>query len=714
MEFKQLQKKVKDQFNNMQKNGILFRSEVSGDKIWEIYLNSFEKKNVFRDPDSDEHNCNLCKRFFHRYGNIVSIDKNGDLESMFSNINGVEQYQAPIDAIDKALKNSPVKDVFFETFDELNSLNYEKCKRTQEVYKLGIERNLKKYTKEEVEKFGVVKEDIVYEFNHFSVFLDKKFVDFSGKSVESVIAKFKDKYSVFKRFMDETPLDTFILVRDLILQGSLLDGDAHLHVIDDYIELKTAFDVFINENKDNWYWKTSYTLNERVAKARSTVVGTLCVELSEGKELNKACEDWNKRVDPINYHKAKAPITKKQIEDAKKFVTENGYEESFDRRLATIDDIKVDEILHINSGDGNVKKLSIFDDLKPSGEGRFKRDKFDNVEEVGIEKFMKDILPTCTSLEVLLENKMENNMVVVTKASSDSSRPIFKWDNNYSWTFNGNIAGKSQIKDAVKSRGGKTDADLRISLFFPETTDDYDLHVIDSNGNHINYHNLREEHFSSGILDLDAQGVDGHQPPEKRIENVVFSDKSKMKEGKIKVWVVNYSGRGFNSPFDIEIETGNGDITLLKYNTKTTKNEVTVGEIEFHEGEFTLFFDKKMTLIDSKTMSKNIWGLETNNFHKVNLVCLSPNHWGGNKVGNLHYMFMLDNCRCDVPIRGFHNENLIPELLKHRKVMEVLGNTNMIEPNGKQLAGIGFNSTVRDELVVRCKGSFNRMIKIKF
>ena len=112
--------------------------------------------------------------------------------------------------------------------------------------------------------------------------------------------------------------------------------------------------------------------------------------------------------------------------------------------------------------------------------------------------------------------------------------------------------------------------------------------------------------------------------------------------------------------------------------------------------------------------NKEIYGLETNNFHKVNLVCLSPNHWDNNKIGNLHYFFMLDKCKTNTLVRGFHNENLISELLQHRKVMEVLGIQSMIEPTDKQLSGIGFNSTVRDELIIKCSGSFKRMLKIKF
>lgn len=48
---------------------------------------------------------------------------------------------------------------------------------------------------------------------------------------------------------------------------------------------------------------------------------------------------------------------------------------------------------------------------------------------------------------------------------------------------------------------------------------------------------------------------------------------------------------------------------------------------------------------------------------------------GKNEVGNKHYFFMLEGCKSPVSLRSFHNENLNAELLGHRKVMEVLGNT---------------------------------------
>ena len=75
---------------------------------------------------------------------------------------------------------------------------------------------------------------------------------------------------------------------------------------------------------------------------------------------------------------------------------------------------------------------------------------------------------------------------------------------------------------------------------------------------------------------------------------------------------------------------------------------------------------------------------------------------------------MLDGCRTQEEIRGFHVENLSGDMLKRRKVMEVLGNTVKVAPTEKQLSGLGFNATVRDEVIVKLGGTHKRVIKIKF
>lgn len=117
-------------------------------------------------------------------------------------------------------------------------------------------------------------------------------------------------------------------------------------------------------------------------------------------------------------------------------------------------------------------------------------------------------------------------------------------------------------------------------------------------------------------------------------------------------------------------------------------------------------------LIDSEAIVKTKWGLKTQQFHKVNLMCLSPNYWSDNK-GNKHYFFMLEDCKSEDTLRGFHIENLKADLKPHRKVLEILAFKNQIEPDPtkEQLCGIGFNATIADELIAMVD---NKIYKIVF
>ena len=705
-------KQIQNRFSEMEKRGKLFRVALTGDQLWEIYLKSFKEEDnpVFRDPASTTHNCNLCNNFVRRYGNIVSIGEDYSIETMFDGVTEAE-YAPSAEAMSKALKASTVKDVFFETFNELNSLPYESCSKTNSVFRLGVHENVKRYTAEEAEKFGVVKPNEIKKFDHMHLNLSKQYVDTTDASIESIMGEFRSSKEVFKRAMDEIALDTFNLVKDLIIQNSLLDGQTHLHKIEKMIPLKTQYDKVPEANKDNWCWVNSYKLP--FAKFRNELIGVLCSELSQGEELNKACESWNKRVDPVNYMKATAPITKKQIEEAKKFVEENGYTESFNRRFATIDDIKATEIKHINVGEQTVKGVSMFDSVKATAT-RHKRSEFDNVEEVTIDKFMSDILPGCSSVEVLLKNSHEGHMVSLTTADNPESKPIFKWPNNYSWTFNGNLAGKSQIKEAVKGAGGKVDGVLRFSMIWNEDGQDgsdLDAWCLQPDsvriGFNTGYRRDSGGKFTalSGQLDLDNT----HPGGKLAIENIYFKDQSKMRDGVYLFWVNQFSARN-SKGFKAEIEF-DGQMFSYEYN-RPVSGSVKIAEVTLKDGEFTI--KHLLAATEGEGVSKEIYGLETNHFHKVNLLCVSPNHWNGSNVGNKHYFFMLENCKTPQSIRSFHNENLIPELITHRKVMEVLGATNVIAPSKKQLSGLGFNATVRDEVIVKLGGSFKRMLKVKF
>jgi len=705
----QLNKLIQAQFDAMCLTGKLFRVELSGRELWDLYLSSFENDPVFRDPASSEHNCNNCNNFIRRYGNIVAIDEANNLMSIFD-VEADEEYNRTMLLMSEAVKGSKITEIFTETYQSLNSLPYESCNKKQEMYQLGIASNPKQYNKAEAEMYGVVSEGEIRVFNHFNLQLPKAFVDQSNKSIEAIQGEYRDAKNVFQRAMEEISLDTLNLVRDLILQGSLLDGQTHLHKVERFIPLKETYDALAASERDNWCWVTSHKLS--IAKFKNELIGVLCSELSEGKELNDACKAWNYRVDPVNYMKTTAPITQKQIDEAKKFVLENGYAESFDRRFATIDDIRVSEIFHSNVGDGKIKEISLFDSVKATST-RHKRNEFDGVETVSIEQFMEKILPNCTSVEVYLENSHSSKMVSLTTANNPDSKPIFKYSNNYSKTFSNNLAGESQIKEAVKLAGGNVEGVLNFRGAWNTdgtNTDqsDLDLWAIEPNRGKIGYStnyrkDRRQRSPCSGQLDVDNQ----YPGSKMAVENITWTDLNQMQDGKYVLSINQYSDRGSKGFIS---EVAFGDETYTYNYDKRVTGDVKVATVTLKNGQFSI--EHHLSVAESVT--KDLYGLETNKFHKVNLICLPPNHWGENKVGNKHYMFMLEGCKSPTSIRSWHTEDLKDELLQHKRVLEVLALTAQIPSTDKQLSGVGFNATVRAEVIVKLSGSHRRVVKIQF
>jgi hypothetical protein len=703
-------KQVADRLQELLSQGKLYIVDISGDEIYQTYLKTLGDEGidtVFRDPNSTSHSCRSCKGVLNRYGKIVSIDEEtGDILTLFEGFNPPEEYQRVAQVLNDLIKSKRVCDVFIENLDDACKMQGYKYDKAKGVHRIGVEKNIKRYTKEEAELYGVVKPNETREFHHFYIDIPDGYID---KNSVLKRAWFRDKRNVFGRALMELPLDTINLVEDLIAQGSLLDGDAHLHAVQEFKAEKARYEMCKDSaNIMNWFWTFTYDMDERKAKFKNTLIGVLCSEIAEGMDLNKACENWNKRVDPANYHKATAPITKRQIEEAKKFVEDNGYEPSFKRRFVTIDDIKASEIKYMNDGGGKMKGVSLFDGVKATSDN--KKMDFSKLEEVSIEKFMKDIVPGATNIMAYFDNKHQNNLVTMTKGDDDSKN-IFKWGNNYSWTFNGNLAGKSQIKQAVKTAGGAVDGVLRFSIMWAGgdgDNSDLDAHCKTSNDGHIYFSN-KQDNDTKGSLDIDVTNPRG-QMPQGAVENITFPDQSRI-NGKEFVFFVRQFSASLSRGFKAEIEY-NGEIHQYEYNRPlSSKQDVIVANVMIDHNGQAKFHHR----LDSASSSKEVWGINTQEFHRVKLVCTSPNHWGENSFGNKHYMFMLDECKPEGKIRTFHNENLTEDLLKHRKVMEVLGLSAMIEPNGSPiLSGLGFNSTIKDSVVVKVEGSFNRMLKVNF
>lgn len=213
---------------------------------------------------------------------------------------------------------------------------------------------------------------------------------------------------------------------------------------------------------------------------------------------------------------------------------------------------------------------------------------------------------------------------------------------------------------------------------------------------------------SKPVVDENA----GYGKTRKPVENIIWVDERKMLEGKYVVYVNNFHCReSVDTGFTLEIEH-NGEVRQFVYDKPVKhKENVMVAEITYSKSKGIQIRE----LIPSTSHSSvSLWNIDTNKFHKVNVMMLSPNYWDEQGIGNKHYFFMLDDCKNPEPVRGFFNEYLNSDLTPHRKVFEVLADKMKTPYQEHQLSGLGFSSTMRNSVIVKVDGTFSRTLKVNF
>lgn len=667
-------------FNQITKDANnVFVVNVDKDEMWNLYLDSFPKgtNEIYR--KRREHDCSCCRSFIKAIGNVVVI-KNSKITTIWDFNAEDPVYQPSIDALNAFIKSKTVTDVFLSKFNRIGS----------------------EHTFEKLED-GSIKT-----WEHFYLQLPGRFVNNSYKSIPDLQGDFRDTKNVFKRSLDEITEDSVLTVLELISSNSLYRGEEWKAVLEKFLQYKRKYMALSEADKDNYTWENSATAGNVIGRIRNHSIGTLLVNISEDMDLDLAVRKYEQIVAPANYRRPKAIFTKKMLDDAKNTIEELGYMDSLARRYATLDDITVNNILFSNKDSAKrISGTSVFDEMEK--EIAVNPKKFNKVEEVPIEKFISDVLPAARELEVLFENKHSSNLVSLIAPVNKDSKTMFKWNNNFGWSYAGNITD-SQIRENVKSAGGKIDGVLRFSIQWNECgTDncDLDAHCIEPNNHEIYFGTDKKPDRSSmgGQLDVDII-----QPWGKvAVENITWGDLSKMKNGVYRFMVNQYSGavkKGFRAEIEFD-----GQIYSFDYNKPMRSGEtVRVADVTLKDGVFTI-----KEYITSSMSAKSIWGITTNQFVPVSVMCYSPNYWDEqNGIGNKHYFFMLKDCINDEAPNGFFNEYLKQELVQHKRVFEALGSKMKVEPSDDQLSGLGFSSTKRNELIVKVKGNTERVMKIKF
>ena len=687
MEFTEMRNKLMENFNEMVKDvDHLFEVAVDKDELWNLYLDSFPAgtNEIYR--ERRWHDCTCCHQFIKTIGNVVVI-KNGEIITIWDFRTDDSTYQPVLDTLSSFIKSHAVSDIFVSKFKKIGTLkNYEEMENGK-----------------------------VQEWTHFYVELPDNLVDRSSRSEGDIKGGFRDTRNVFKRSLDEITMDAIDTILELINSNTLYKGEEWKGVLGEFKKYKKEYDKLTSDvERDNYAWEQSIKAGIAIGRIRNHSIGTLLVNVSEEMDLDTAVKKYEQIVAPANYKRPKAIYTKKMLEDAKKTITELGYLDSLQRRFANLDDITVNNILFSNRD--AAKRIVGADDIF----GDMEKDvavnprKFSKVDEISATDFIDKVIPTAKEVEVFVENKHDKNFVSMIAPYNKDAKTMFKWDNGLSWAYTGNITD-SNMKQNVKAAGGNVYGVLRFSIQWNESgkdNSDLDAHCIEPTGNEIYFGNCRKPEISKlgGQLDIDITQPIRQMPGKASVENITWLDKSRMKPGVYKFFVNQYATRG-SKGFKAEVEF-DGEIYSFEYNRPVSGN-VQVAEVTMdNNGNFTI----KEKLSGSSTISsRNIWGVNTNQFVPVSVISYSPNYFDEQDgIGHRHLFFFLKDCVNTEEPNGYYNEFLKNELTEHKRVFEALGAKCHVEDAEDQLSGIGFSMTKRAELIVKVKGATERIMKVKF
>ena len=632
-EFPAFSRAVFNRLNNMAR-GELF--VVDAADIFASYLAAFPEGTNPMFRARTEHDCSCCKQFVRNFGRVVAIE-NGRRVSVWGNHADLPYpYNEVAARLDALVQQAPITGVF----------------RTKER-KFGAEHTVQMI------------DGKPHRWNHFHGVVTTRHHSTRPDEARGALDA---AGQVLRRGLTELKTTSVDEVIDLIEADALYRGAEHLRAVKEFRDLQRK--LASASDRDLVVWAN---LDSPAARFRNTVIGTLVQDISEGMGVEDAVRRFESKMAPTHYKRPKAIITPKMVDAAMETLAGLGLESAIERRFARIGDVSVNDVLFVDNAVRGKMRGGLRETLMAAAVT--KAPKADKATPITIDEFVSSVVPGARSISLHLKNAHLPNFVSLTAPTHADAGRLFKWNNGFAWTYDGDVA--DSIKERVKRAGGNTGAPLRVSLAW-NNTDDLDIHAKCPDG-HIYYGN------KMSILDVDMNVGNPVRDP---VENLSWRS---PRNGTYSIEVNNFTQRETkDTGFTIEIECAGVVQQFTCRSNPRSKDTIHCIEFSMARGAITELRVRDARLTGG-AMPTEKWGVRTEAPARVNTLLTSPNHWeGAGGVGAKHWFFMLDGCRNPDDARGIYNEFLRGDLEPHRRVFEMVGAKTKCPPDDQQLSGVGF------------------------
>jgi hypothetical protein len=648
MSFENFALKVHQQYNKLAKASQLFEAGQDGDGIWQVYLSSFPEGTNLLYLTRTEHDCSCCRNFIKNIGRAVNIDETGSISTIWD-VKGLEHpYDVVAKALDEYVKSQVIKTVFVSS-----EPGYGKQSTVQQLADKSVKR-----------------------WNHF--FGSVHGVD---KQPDATRGKFNGQRDLLLRGLQKFSLEHLDTVKDLIEDNAIYRGAEFKQKLIDFRKAYVRYWATEDSKKDAVLALLAKT---PVSFFKNEVIGTLVEDLADGVELDSAVTRFEAKVAPANYQRPKAVVTAKMVNEAMQTLEKLGLAQSLGRRFATAEEIPLKACVWQANTDDSVMRSKLENMLLASATTTTKTSRAAGRTGIGFDVLVAEWLPLTEKIELALKNSQASQLFSLTAAEDAQAQGLFKWSNSFGWSYNGDMA--DSVAERVKAAGGSVSAPLRVSLAW-SNSDDLDLHC--QVAGRLVYYG-EKNYLGKQVLDVDmnAWGPKSDTCP---VENMAFAQPP---EAVYRIKVEQFCRRSSLRPgYEVHIVTPNQHIVVSSDENKTNTLEFT-----YSDGHVKLVGLGKGLRTDA--VSQELWGLQTNTYVPVQRIFSSPNYWD-DTTGNLHWFFQLQGCKSPEEARGFYNEFLRPDLLQHKRVLELAGSKTRCSVTDDQVSGLGFSSTKANTVDLR-------------
>jgi hypothetical protein len=384
---------------------------TTAENLYDLYL-------AYLPYEARQHyTCRACEQFFNNYGNLVTIDENGNIHSAIWGVEGTPRFfQSSVRAMKNAVEKSRVNGVF--TSDD-KMLGH---RITNGWTHLHVQLPVNMLNTDPIETAYQVSAQKYQDF----IMLTNALLDYSEDIVRKAL----------------TIINSDTLYRSEKVKGV---ADWFMSVI------QSRNGVRNNLNKANIVWSAAASAPTGYTHIRQSMIGTLLDDIRSGLSIESVKSRFKAKVDPMKYQRSQVAPKAGNIAHAERLFMELGYtERTLKRRFARLEELMLEwSPRQLKIG---FKKVGRYE-TGGSATGIFShieaRDTKKPVEKMNLpettmtwDKFTRTVLQDALKIEYYVSGKADNYSAITTAMYMDE-QPILQWDyeaqrNPFAWyLYNG-------------------------------------------------------------------------------------------------------------------------------------------------------------------------------------------------------------------------------------------------------------------------------------